>query len=123
LAPTSSRGRLSPRAFAEEATVAIKRTSKSLGTPVRKAVSSPGLRHVDLRPKHQMVPGELYPGWICKNKSCGQLIAIAPTSAAGKPAESDDQLAAIKCPHCGDEDLYRWSAQSEHQYAPKGTAS
>jgi predicted RNA-binding Zn-ribbon protein involved in translation (DUF1610 family) len=32
-------------------------------------------------------------------------------------AESADQLAVIKCPHCGDEDLYRWSARSEHKYA------
>ena len=47
------------------------------------------------------------------------VIAIALTQAGSKPAlaESDDQLAAIKCPHCGDEDLYRWSARSEHKYA------
>ena len=25
----------------------------------------------------------------------------------------DDQVTAIKCRHCGDEDLYRWSARSE----------
>jgi hypothetical protein len=99
--------------------VAIKRPSKSLGTPVRKQVTSPGLRHVDVRVSHQMVPGEAYLGWLCKNKSCGLAIAIAPTPAGSKPAsaESDDQLAAIKCPHCGDEDLYRWSARSEHVYA------
>ena len=65
-----------------------------------------------------MVPGELYLGWVCKNKSCGLVIAIALTQAGSKPAsaEFDDQLAAIKCPHCGDEDLYRWSARSEHKY-------
>jgi hypothetical protein len=65
-----------------------------------------------------MVPGELYVGWLCKKKSCGLVIAVAPAQAAGKPgvAESGDQLAAIKCPHCGDEDLYRWSARSEHKY-------
>ncbi len=98
--------------------MAIKRPSKSLGTPVRRPVTSPGLRHVDVRVSHQMVPGDVYSGWLCKNKSCGRVIAIAPAPAGSKPAaaESDDQLAAIKCPHCGDEDLYRWSARSEHKY-------
>ena len=102
--------------------MAIKRPSKTLGTPVRKAVTSPGLRHVDVRVPQQMVPGDLYLGWRCKNKSCGLVIAIALTQAATKspPAESDDQLAAIKCPHCGDEDLYRWSARSEHKYTVAG---
>lgn len=98
--------------------MAIKRSSKSLGTPVRRAVTSPGLRHVEVSAAHQMVPGNLYVGWVCKNKSCGRVIAIALNQAGSKPArESDDQLAAIKCPHCGDEDLYRWSARSEHTYA------
>ena len=98
--------------------MAIKRPSKSLGTPVRKAVTSPGLRHVDVRIPHQMVAGDLYLGWVCKNKSCRLVIAIALTEAGSKPAVADsaDQLAAIKCPHCGDEDLYRWSARSEHKY-------
>lgn len=98
--------------------MAIKRPSKTLGTPARKPVTSPGLRHVDVRVPHQMVPGDLYLGWLCKNKSCRHVIAIALTQATSKPgsAASEDQLAAIKCPHCGDEDLYRWSARSEHQY-------
>jgi hypothetical protein len=76
------------------------------------------LRHVEISMPHQMVPGDLYLGWMCKNKSCGLVIAIALTPAAGKPAlaESDDPLAAIKCPHCGNEDLYRWSARSEQKY-------
>jgi predicted RNA-binding Zn-ribbon protein involved in translation (DUF1610 family) len=105
--------------------VAIKRSSKSLGTPVRKAVTSPGLRHVDVRVPHQMVPGDVYLGWACKNKSCGRVIAIALPQAGSKPSsvESADQLAAIKCPHCGDEDLYRWSARSEHKYALPGAAT
>ena len=98
--------------------MAIKRPSKSLGTPVRRAVTSPGLRHVDVRVRTQMVPGDLYLGWRCKNKSCGLAIAIAPAQAETKPGSggSDDQLAAIKCPHCGDENLYRWGARGEHQY-------
>ena len=98
--------------------MAIKRPSRSPGTPVRKSVTSPGLRHVDVSARHQMVPGDRYLGWVCKNKLCGLVIAIAPTPAAGKPglADTDDRLAAIKCPHCGDEDLYRWSARGEHQY-------
>lgn len=105
--------------------MAIKRPSKSLGTPVRKAVTSPGLRHVDVRMPQQMAPGELYLGWLCKNKACGLVIAIAltPPGTKPEPAQSGDQLAAIKCPHCGNEDLYRWSARSEHKYTagPAGT--
>jgi hypothetical protein len=87
-------------------------------------VTSPGLRHVDIMMPNQMVAGDLYPGWLCKNKSCGRVIAIAPAAAGGKPAAaaSDDQLAALKCPHCGNEDLYRWSARSEHPYTT-GTAA
>jgi predicted RNA-binding Zn-ribbon protein involved in translation (DUF1610 family) len=86
-------------------------------------VTSPGLRHVDVRMPNQMVAGETYPGWVCKNKSCGLVIAIALTPAGSKAAvaQSDDQLAAIKCPHCGDEDLYRWSAQREHSYTPRSS--
>jgi hypothetical protein len=105
--------------------VAIKRPSKSLGTPVRKAVTSPGLRHVDIRQPHQMVPEDLYVGWPCKNKSCGLVIAIALTPTGSKPtsAESDDQLTALKCPHCGNEDLYRWNARSEHKYTVKSAAT
>lgn len=102
--------------------MAIKRSSKSLGTPVRRQVTSPGLRHVDIRVAHQMVPGDLYLGWLCKNKSCGLVIAVAPTPAGSKPAagEFDEQLAALRCPHCGNEDLYRWSARSEHKYTAGG---
>src|SRR5690349_16662503 len=67
-----------------EAAVAIKRPSKSRGTPVRKTVTSPGLRHVDVKVPQQMVPGDLYLGWVCKNKSCGRVIAIALTPAGSK---------------------------------------
>jgi len=101
--------------------MAIKRPSKSRGTPVRKPASSAAVRHIDVMTKHPMVPGTLYEGWLCKNRACGLVIAIAAAPAGGKPAasESDDHLTAIKCPHCGDEDLYRWSARGEHAYAPK----
>jgi hypothetical protein len=83
------------------------------------------LRHVDVKVPHQMVAGDPYLGWLCKNKSCGLVIAIALPPPGNKPAsaESEDQLAAIKCPHCGDEDLYRWSARSEHKYTPRGAAT
>lgn len=67
-----------------------------------------------------MVAEELYLGWLCKNKACGRVIAVALTEAEGKPgARSEDQLTALKCPHCGNEDLYRWSARSEHKYLVK----
>ncbi|MDE2049984.1 MAG: hypothetical protein KGJ72_03115 [Gammaproteobacteria bacterium] len=102
--------------------MSIKRSSKSIGTTARKPASSPGMRHVDVKAPSQMVAGDLYSGWLCKNKSCGLVIAIALPEAGGKPAlaKSEDQLVVIKCPHCGDENLYRLSARSEHQYTVKG---
>jgi hypothetical protein len=104
--------------------MAIKRPTKSRGMPSRKAVASVAVRHVDVRMKAQMVPGDLYVGWLCKNRSCGALIAIAlPAGSKEAVLELDDQLTVIKCPHCGDEDLYRWSARSEHEYIPKSAAS
>lgn len=100
--------------------MSIKRPSKSMGSAVRRPVTSAGVRHVDVAAPRQMVPGDLYSGWLCKNKSCGLVIAIAPSQTATKStsADADDQL-VIKCPHCGDENLYRWSARSEHQYTVK----
>ncbi|MGH8258562.1 MAG: hypothetical protein ACREUG_02600 [Steroidobacteraceae bacterium] len=106
--------------------MAIKRSSKSLGTPVRRPVtSSSSVRHVDVRAPHQMIPGDVYPGWVCRSKACGRVIAITTLPAGAKSAsgEFDDQLAVIKCPHCGNEDLYRWSARGEHRYAAQGAAT
>jgi predicted RNA-binding Zn-ribbon protein involved in translation (DUF1610 family) len=104
--------------------MAIKRPAKSRSMPSRKPVASVAVRHVELRLRTQMVPGDLYVGWLCKNRSCGALIAIALPPGASKEAvsESDDQLTALQCPHCGDEDLYRWSARREHEYTPKSVA-
>jgi hypothetical protein len=101
--------------------MAIKRSTKSRGTPSHKPIASAPLRHVDVRAPRQMVPGELYVGWLCKNRPCGLVIAIAATPAGGHALTGfDDQLTAIKCSHCGDENLYRWSARSEQKYVPKG---
>lgn len=103
--------------------MAIKRPSKSAGTPVRRTSSSPGLKHVDVRGLPHMKSGETYVGWLCKNKACGKVIAIVPSQLEGAAATdrtADDQLAAIKCPHCGDEDLYRWGARAEHSYMAAG---
>jgi len=67
-----------------------------------------------------MVPEEFYAGWLCKNRLCGLVIAIAPTTLGGSPVTAfEDQLTAIKCPHCADENLYRWSARSEQKYTLK----
>jgi hypothetical protein len=104
--------------------MAIKRSVKSRGTPSHKPVASAPLRHVDVRAAQQMAAGELYVGWLCKNRSCGRLIAIAATALGGKAlADFDDQLTAIKCPHCADENLYRWSARSEQQYTPNSAGT
>jgi hypothetical protein len=105
--------------------MAIKRPTKSRGAPSRKPVASVAVRHVDLKSKPQMTPGSLYVGWLCKNRACGAVIAIALPPAGSKVTgpELDDQLTAIKCPHCGDEDLYRWSARSEHEYTPKAAGT
>jgi hypothetical protein len=104
--------------------MAIKRPTKSRGTPSHKTVASAPLRHVDVKTPQHMEPGELHVGWLCKNRSCGLVIAIAATLPGGKaPAEFDDPLTAIKCPHCGDEDLYRWSARSELKYTPRSPAA
>jgi predicted RNA-binding Zn-ribbon protein involved in translation (DUF1610 family) len=103
-----------------EAPMAIKRPTKSRGMPSHKPVASAPLRHVDVRAPQQMVPGEVYVGWLCKNRSCGRVMAIAATAPGGKAlTEFVDQLTAIKCPHCGDENLYRWSDRSEQKYTPK----
>lgn len=104
--------------------MSIKRPSKSMGTAARRPVTSPGVRHVDVMMPQKMVPGDLYSGWLCKNKTCGLVIAIAQPQTGSKPApaEADDQL-VIKCPHCADENLYRWSARAEHQYVVKSSGS
>jgi hypothetical protein len=103
--------------------VAIKRPSKGNGTPAHKPIASAPLRHVDVRASQQMVAGEVYAGWLCKNRSYGLVIALT-TAPDGKAVTAfDDQLTAIKCPHCGDEDLYRWSARSEQKYTPKSVAN
>jgi len=103
--------------------MAIKRPTKGKGTPSRKPVASAPLRHVDVRAPQQMVPGDVYVGWQCKNRSCGLVIATADIAPDDKPTAFDDQLTAIKCPHCGNEDLYRWSARSERNYTPTNVAT
>ncbi len=100
--------------------MALKRSSKSLGKPVGKPLTS-AVRHVEVRPKRLMAAGSSYEGWLCKSKACGLVIAIAPAPPGSKPvaAEPEDRLVALKCPHCGDEDLYRWNNRAEHPYQPK----
>lgn len=100
--------------------MAIKRPSKGKGVPSHRPVATAPLRHVDVRAPQQMVPGEVYVGWLCKNRSCGRMIAIAATPRGGKAlTDFDDQLTAIKCPHCEDENLYRWGARTEQNYTLK----
>jgi len=104
--------------------MAIKRPTKSKGTLSHKPVATAPLRHVDVRAPQQMTPGEVYVGWLCKNRTCGRVIALTATAPGGKAlADFDDQLTAIKCPHCEDENLYRWSARGEQIYTPKSVAT
>jgi hypothetical protein len=99
--------------------MAIKRPTKGRSTPSHKPVASAPLRHVNVRARQQMVPGEVYVGWLCKNRSCGLVIAIEAEATGGKAlTDFDDQLTAIKCSHCGDENLYRWSGRNEQKYTP-----
>jgi hypothetical protein len=104
--------------------MAIKRSIKAKGAPSHKAVASAPLRHVEVRAPQQMAPGEVYTGWLCKNRTCGLVIALAAAAPGGKALpDFDDQLTAIKCPHCADENLYRWSARSEQTYTAKNVSS
>lgn len=105
--------------------MAIKRSSKSRGTPQRKPVSSAAVRHIEIIPKHQMAAGTVYEGWLCKNAACAQVIAVAESSSDSVPTtrDSEDHLSVLKCPHCGNEDLYRWSARGQHTYAPSGAST
>ena len=103
--------------------MAIKRTLKGKGSISHKPAATAPLRHIDVRPPQQMVPGEVYVGWLCKNKSCGLVITTSSTTPDEKPTAFDDQLTAIKCAHCGNEDLYRWGARSEQTYAPKSAST
>jgi hypothetical protein len=102
--------------------MAIKRPTKSRGAPSHKPAAAAPLRHVDVKRAQQMAAGEIYVGWLCKSRSCGLPIGIVGATPGGKPAaELDDPLTAIACPHCGNEDLYRWSARAELQYTPRAT--
>jgi hypothetical protein len=102
--------------------VALKRSSKGLGRAINKPMAS-AVRNVEVRNKQQMVAGQAYEGWLCKAKSCGLVIAIAPTPPGAKPSSADheDRLVAVKCPHCGDEDLYHWNARGSHTFSPRNT--
>jgi hypothetical protein len=73
--------------------MSINRPAKGKGTPAHKPIASAPLRHVDVKAPQQMMPGQVYVGWLCKNRSCGLVIAI--TIPDGKAATAfDDQLTA-----------------------------
>jgi hypothetical protein len=56
--------------------MAIKRPTKSRGTPSHKPVASAPLRHVDVRAPQQMVPGEVYVGLDWLPLSRRSLVAV-----------------------------------------------
>ena len=98
--------------------MALKRSSKGFGKAINRPMAS-AVRHLDVRARQQLTAGQSYEGWLCKGAGCGLVIAIAPTPPGAKPVDSDDHLVAVKCPHCGNEDLYRWNARGEHAFVPK----
>ncbi|MDE2294501.1 MAG: hypothetical protein KGL36_03475 [Gammaproteobacteria bacterium] len=104
--------------------MAIKRTHKGRGTPARKSSTSAPIRHVEVLRVAELIPNQAYTGWLCKNRGCGRPIALTPASLAGAGSGADfgDPLSAIRCPHCGEEDLYRFSARTEIVYAPPGSS-
>jgi hypothetical protein len=81
--------------------MAIKRPTKGKGTPSHKPVASAPLRHVDVRAPQRMVAGEVYVGWLCKNRACGRVIAIASTPPAAN----------------------RWSARSDQSYTAQSVST
>ncbi|HTT03732.1 MAG TPA: hypothetical protein VMF64_00465 [Steroidobacteraceae bacterium] len=99
--------------------MALKRSAKGFGKSVSKPMAS-AVGHVEARTRQQMVGGQAYEGWLCKDPKCARVIAIAPPPAGTKQAAggSEDRLVALKCPHCGNEDLYRWNQRAEHTYQP-----
>ena len=77
--------------------MAIKRPAKSKGSASPEpAVAAP--RHAEVRPVWQLVVGEVYVGWLCKNRSCGRVIAIVGAVPGEKASAFDDELTAVKCP-------------------------
>ena len=79
--------------------MAIKRSAKSKGSVSPKAAAAAPLRHVEIMPVHKMVVGESYVGWLCTNRSCGQVIAVVGAVPGEKvSADFGDPLTAIKCP-------------------------
>jgi len=100
--------------------MALKRSSKGFGKAVNRPMAS-AVRHLEVRTRQQMAAGQSYEGWLCKSGGCGLVIAVAPAPAGTKLAEPDDHLVAAKCPHCGNEDLYRWNSRGEHPFLPKDT--
>ncbi|HEX4050421.1 MAG TPA: hypothetical protein VHY19_06050 [Steroidobacteraceae bacterium] len=99
--------------------MALKRSAKGFGKSVSKPMAS-AVGHIEARSRQQMVGGQTYEGWLCKDTKCARVIAIAASPAGGKQAAggSEDRLVALKCPHCGNEDLYRWNQRAEHTYQP-----
>lgn len=99
--------------------MALKRSSKGFGKAINRPMAS-AVRNVEVKAKQQMVAGQSYEGWLCKGKGCGVVIAIAATPAPSKTGnpEPADRLVTAKCPHCGNEDLYRWDARGPHAFVP-----
>ena len=105
--------------------MSIKRRATGGTKPAAKAVVSSTRGRPEILPAQKMVAGTEYVGWLCRNKACGLLMAIADVAVAdpsqGPPPikHEPDHTPVIKCPHCQNEDLYRWNSRERRVYVPK----
>ena len=105
--------------------MSIKRRATGSAKPAAKAIVSSTRGRVEILPARKMVAGTEYVGWLCRNKACGLVIAIADIAAADAlhgptpVVHEPDHTPVIKCPHCQNEDLYRWNSRERRVYVPK----
>ena len=105
--------------------MSIKRRATGSAKPGANAVVSGTRGRVEILPARKMVAGTEYVGWLCRNKACGLVIAVAELAAADAPhgpvavVHEPDHTPVIKCPHCQNEDLYRWKAREPRVYTPR----
>ncbi|MGH9642043.1 MAG: hypothetical protein ACRD3Q_06415 [Terriglobales bacterium] len=80
---------------------------------------------VEILAAKKMVAATEYVGWLCLNRACGLVIAIADIAASDAlhgptpVVHGPDHTPVIECPRCQNEDLYRWDARERRIHVPK----